>query len=148
MDQGPLTEQILAAFDQMTGQLQSAARCALARPREVALLSMREQARRAGVPPATMTRLAQRLWLDGYDSGRALSAGGGRAGTLGFAGRAGVQVEAQALHGERALAAEMAGVLSRQIAALADPAALDRLADAGTRLHEARGGYCVGLRSG
>jgi len=108
---------------------------------------MREQARRAGVPPATMTRLAKRLGLDGYDSVRELYAGAVRAGTLGFAGKAGVQVEAQALHGERALAAEMATMLSHQIAALAEPAALDRLADAATRLHEARRVYCLGLRS-
>jgi hypothetical protein len=73
-----------------------------------------------------MTRLAKRLGLDGYDSVRELYAGAVRAGTLGFAGKAGVQVEAQALHGERALAAEMASMLSRQIAALAEPAALDR----------------------
>ena len=36
---------------------------------------------------------------------------------------------------------------SRQIARLAEPAALDRLADAAGRLHEARRIYCLGLRS-
>ena len=144
---GPLTQPIVEAFEALSPQLQTAARYVLDRPDDVALLSMREQARRAGVPPATMTRLAKRLGLDGYDSVRELYAGAVRAGTLGFAGKAGVQVEAQALHGERALAAEMAGVLSRQIAALAEPAALDRLADAATRLHEARRVYCLGLRS-
>jgi DNA-binding MurR/RpiR family transcriptional regulator len=148
MDQrGPLNASIVEAFDLLPPQLQTAARYMLDRPDDVALLSMREQARRAGVPPATMTRLAKRLGLDGYDSVRELYAGAVRAGTLGFAGKAGVQVEAQALHGERALAAEMAGVLSRQIAALAEPAALDRLADAASRLHEARRVYCLGLRS-
>ena len=55
-----------------------------------------------------MTRLAKRLGLEGYDQVRELYAGAVRAGTLGFAGKAGVQVEAQKLHGERALAAEMA----------------------------------------
>ena len=148
MDQrGPLNASIVEAFDLLPPQLQTAARYMLDRPDDVALLSMREQARRAGVPPATMTRLAKRLGLDGYDSVRELYAGAVRAGTLGFAGKAGVQVEAQALHGERALAAEMATALSRQIAALAEPAALDRLADAATRLHEARRVYCLGLRS-
>jgi len=144
---GPLNASIVEAFDLLPPQLQTAARYMLDRPDDVALLSMREQARRAGVPPATMTRLAKRLGLDGYDSVRELYAGAVRAGTLGFAGKAGVQVEAQALHGERALAAEMATMLSRQIAALAEPAALDRLADAATRLHEARRVYCLGLRS-
>jgi DNA-binding MurR/RpiR family transcriptional regulator len=148
MDQrGPLNASIVEAFDLLPPQLQTAARYMLDRPDDVALLSMREQARRAGVPPATMTRLAKRLGLDGYDSVRELYAGAVRAGTLGFAGKAGVQVEAQALHGERALAAEMATALSRQLAALAEPAALDRLAEAATRLHEARRVYCLGLRS-
>ena len=148
MDQrGPLNASIVEAFDILPPQLQTAARYMLDRPDDVALLSMREQARRAGVPPATMTRLAKRLGLDGYDSVRELYAGAVRAGTLGFAGKAGVQVEVQALHGERALAAEMATLLSRQIAALAEPAALDRLADAASRLHEARRVYCLGLRS-
>jgi DNA-binding MurR/RpiR family transcriptional regulator len=144
---GPLNASIVEAFDLLPPQLQTAARYMLDRPDDVALLSMREQARRAGVPPATMTRLAKRLGLDGYDNVRELYAGAVRAGTLGFAGKAGVQVEVQALHGERALAAEMATALSRQIAALAEPAALDRLADAASRLHEARRVYCLGLRS-
>ena len=144
---GPLNASIVEAFDLLPPQLQTAASYMLDRPDDVALLSMREQARRAGVPPATMTRLAKRLGLDGYDSVRELYAGAVRAGTLGFAGKAGAQVEAQALHGERALAAEMATALSRQLAALAEPAALDRLADAATRLHDARRVYCLGLRS-
>jgi DNA-binding MurR/RpiR family transcriptional regulator len=144
---GPLNASIIEAFDVLPPQLQTAARYVLDRPDDVALLSMREQARRAGVPPATMTRLAKRLGLDGYDSVRELYAGAVREGTLGFAGKASEQVEVQALHGEQALAAEMAMMLSRQIAALAEPAALDRLAEAATRLHAARRVYCLGLRS-
>src|SRR5258707_15447558 len=110
----------------------------LDRPDDVALLSMREQARRAGVPPPTMTRLAKRLGLDGYDSVRELYAGAVRAGTLGFAGKAGVQVEAQKLLGERALAAGIATTLSRQNPALAAPSALDGLDQAATLLPAAR----------
>ena len=93
MDQrGPLNASIVEAFDLLPPQLQTAARYMLDRPDDVALLSMREQARRAGVPPATMTRLAKRLGLDGYDSVRELYAGAVRAGTLGLCrqgGRAG-----------------------------------------------------------
>jgi hypothetical protein len=54
-------------------------------------------------------------------------------GHLGFAGRAGTQVEAQKLRGERALASEMALSLSREIAALAEPESLECLADAAGR---------------
>src|SRR5690242_21345029 len=144
---GPLTRSIVEAFEDLSPQLQTAARYVLDRPDDVALLSMREQARRAGVPPATMTRLAKRLGLEGYDEVRALYAGAVRNGTLGFAGKAGAQVEAQKLRGERALAADMATSLSRQIARLAEPAALERLADAASRLHQARRIYCLGLRA-
>jgi DNA-binding MurR/RpiR family transcriptional regulator len=138
---------IVEAFEALSPQLQTAARYVLDRPDDVALLSMREQARRAGVPPATMTRLAKRLGLEGYDEVRALYAGAVRAGTLGFAGKAGAQVEAQKLRGERALAADMAQSLSREIARLAEPATLERLADAASRLHQARRIYCLGLRA-
>src|SRR5436190_20467829 len=130
MDRGPLNASIVEAFDILPPQLQTAARYMLDCPDDVRLLSMREQARRAGVPPATMTRLAKRLGLEGYDEVRALYAGAVRDGTLGFAGKAGVQVGAQKLRGEKALAADMALTLGRQIARLAEPAALERLADA------------------
>jgi DNA-binding MurR/RpiR family transcriptional regulator len=147
MEGGPLTRPIVEAFNGLSPQLQTAARYVLDCPDDVALLSMREQARRAGVPPATMTRLAKRLGLEGYDAVRALYAGAVRDGTLGFAGKAGLQVETQKLRGERALAADMALTLSRQIARLAETPALDRLADAADRLHQARRIYCLGLRS-
>ncbi len=147
MTAGPLNATIVEAFETMPPQLRAAARYVLDKPDDVALLSMREQARRAGVPAATMTRLAKRLGLEGYDEVRALYAGAVRAGTLGFAGKAGVQVQQQNLRGERALAAEMALSLSRQIARLAEPEALERLADAAGRLHRARRVYCLGLRA-
>jgi len=147
VDRGPLNASLVEAFDILPPQLQAAARYMLDRPDDVALLSMREQARRAGVPPATMTRLAQRLGLEGYDEVRELYAGAVRSGALGFAGKAGAQVEAQKLRGEKALARDMALTLSRQLARLAEPAALERLADAASRLHEARRIYCLGLRS-
>jgi DNA-binding MurR/RpiR family transcriptional regulator len=147
MDKGPLNEPIVEAFDDMPPQLRTAARYLLDRPDDVALLSMREQARRAGVPPATMTRLAKRLGLEGYDEVRALYAGAVRSGALGFAGKAGAQVKAQKLKGERALAAEMAQKLAGQIARLAEPSSYERLADAATLLFKARRIYCLGLRS-
>ena len=59
MEGGPLTRPIVEAFNGLSPQLQTAARYVLDCPDDVALLSMREQARRAGVPPATMTRLAE-----------------------------------------------------------------------------------------
>src|SRR5260370_35204172 len=92
MDQGPLTEQIIKAFDTMSVQLQAGARYVLDRPRDVALLSMREQARQAGVQPATMTRLAKHLGMDGYDDVPRRDAAAWRDGDLGFPGKACRQV--------------------------------------------------------
>src|SRR5258708_22867239 len=143
MDHGPLTEQIIHAFDTMSGQLQTGARYVLERPRDVALLSMREQARQAGVQPATMTRLAKDLGLDGYDEIREMYAAAVRDGDLGFAGKAGAQVVNQKLKGDKALAAEMVKSIGKQIDRLATPDALDRLVAAAEALARARRIYCL-----
>jgi DNA-binding MurR/RpiR family transcriptional regulator len=147
MDRGPLTEQIIKTFDDMPAQLQAGARYVLDRPRDVALLSMREQARQAGVQPATMTRLAKRLGMDGYDGVRELYAAAVRDGDLGFAGKAGVQVVSQKLKGDKALAADMLKSIGKQIDRLATPASLERLVVAAKTLASARRIYCLGLRS-
>jgi DNA-binding MurR/RpiR family transcriptional regulator len=147
MDRGPLTEQIIKTFDHMPAQLQAGARYVLDRPRDVALLSMREQARQAGVQPATMTRLAKRLGMDGYDDVRELYAAAVREGDLGFAGKAGVQVVSQKLKGDKALAADMLKSIGKQIDLLATPASLERLVAAARTLASARRIFCLGLRS-
>src|SRR5207244_10434538 len=123
----PLRERIVETFDRMAPQLQAAARYVLDRPRDVALLSMREQARQAGVQPATMTRLAKHLGMDGYDRVRELYAAAVRDGEIGFAGKAGAQVASQKLKGDKALAAEMLRSIGKQIERLAAPERLDRL---------------------
>jgi len=147
MNRGPLTDRIVKAFKTMPGQLQTAARYVLDRPQDVALLSMREQARRAGVQPATMTRFAQRLGLDGYETVRELYAEAIRTDGLGFAGRAGVQVASQKAKGDRALAIEMAETLTKQIARLGQPDAVDQLVVAATLLASANRIFCLGLRA-
>src|SRR5580698_4951947 len=89
---GPLAPQLINGFDGMSGQLRIAARFILDQPREVALLSMRDLARRAGVQPATMTRLAKHLGLSGYDALREMYAESVREGGVAFAARADRQV--------------------------------------------------------
>src|SRR5437764_1322755 len=147
MDHGPLADRIIKAFDTMSGQLHAGARYVLERPRDVALLSMREQARRAGVQPATMTRLAKHLGMDGYDGVRELYAAAVRDGEIGFAGKAGAQVASQKLKGDKALAAEVLRSIGRQIERLAAPDRLERLVVAARALASARRIYCLGLRS-
>ncbi len=147
MQNGPLAEQIVEAFDGLSGQLQVAARYLLEHPREVALLSMREQARQADIQPATMTRLAQHLGYAGYDEVRQLYADALRSDGTGFADLAAAQAKSQTLKGDRALASDMLGGVSAQVAALSHPAMLDDLADAARRIERARRVYCLGLRS-
>lgn len=147
MDRASLADRIVGAFESMPRQLKAAARYVLDRPDDVALLSMREQARQAGVQPATMTRLAQRLGFAGYDEIKDVHASAMRTAGAGFSGKAGAQVASQKAMGERALAAEMLGSLSRQIEGLREGAALDALAQAAIRLADARRIYCLGLRS-
>src|ERR1700741_2829693 len=147
MDRGPLTERIIETFDDMPAQLQAGARYVLDRPRDVALLAMREQARQAGVQPATMTRLSKRLGMDGYDDVRELYAAAVRDGDLGFAGKAGVQVVSQKLRGDKALAAEMLKSIGAQIDRLSAPDSLDSLVAGARALASARRIFCLGLRS-
>ncbi|KQS69435.1 transcriptional regulator [Rhizobium sp. Leaf371] len=147
MHQGPLTDAIITAFDGMSVQLQAAARYVLDHPSDVALLSMREQARQAKVQPATMTRLAKHLGLDGYDDIRTLYAEAMRSGDAGFAGKAGVQALSQKLKGDHALAAEMLQSIGGQIARLTEPRSLDRIVQAAATLAKARRVSCLGLRA-
>lgn len=147
MNNGPLAENIVKAFDSLTPQLQVAARYVLDHPRDVALLSMREQARRAGVQPATMTRLAKHLGFNGYEDIKDMYADAVRENGPRFAGKAGVQVASQKLQGDRGLVAEMLASFARQVAQLAQPGTIERIVTAAERLAAARRVYCCGLRS-
>ena len=62
-----VTQRISAEFEKLPDRMRRVGTYVLDHPEDVALLSMREQARRAGVPPAAMTRFAQRLGYAGYD---------------------------------------------------------------------------------
>lgn len=147
MDHGPLSRRILDEFDRLPPQMRQAARFVVDHPDDVALLTMREQARRAGVLPATMTRLAQRLGYDGFDAVRDLYAAAVRAGDLGFAGGAGRQLAAQREKGASGLADAHLAAVSDDLAALRAPEALERLGAAAALLAAAPRLYCLGLRA-
>jgi len=55
MGDAALVGLLKSGFDGLSPQLQEAARWVIDHPADVALLTTREQARRAGVAPATMT---------------------------------------------------------------------------------------------
>lgn len=141
----PLRDRIIRAFDGMPPQLQQAARYVLQHPQEVALISMREQARNAAVQPATMTRLAKFLGLSGYDDLRAQYAEAIRSGSGGFAARVADQ-GADGMTGD-GLAQRMLQGLAAQIARLCEPDSIARLEAAAERLATARRVYVLGLRS-
>jgi DNA-binding MurR/RpiR family transcriptional regulator len=144
---GPLAPKLISDFDGMSSQLRIAARFILDRPGDVALLSMREQARRAGVQPATMTRLAKHLGLSGYDAVREMYVESVLEGEVAFASRADRQVANQKLKGEEALAQEMTDSLAAQIVHLSKPATRASFSAAAETLAAARRIYCLGLRA-
>lgn len=65
-----LAQLLDSRFADLSPELQRAARWVREHPAELGLQSMRQSARAAGVAPATMTRLAQALGLDGFDAMR------------------------------------------------------------------------------
>jgi DNA-binding MurR/RpiR family transcriptional regulator len=143
----PLTERLIGEFERMPARLQAAARFVLDQPEDVALLTMREQARRAGVPPATMTRLAQRLGLAGYDEIRTSYAAAIRKNAAGYAEKAADLVGRRGRRQWETLTRETAQALAHHVGALGDPAVATQLAAAAVDLAEASHIYCLGLRS-
>jgi DNA-binding MurR/RpiR family transcriptional regulator len=148
MADAPLHGEMLAVFDRMPTQLQAAARWALDNPQDVALLTVREQAKRAGVVPATMTRLAQRLGFDGYDAVRDLYAENlrRRASSV-FSPKAAALVARHKLTGEAGLAHDLIDTLVHQIAGLSGTVSLDQLAAAAGVIAKARRVFVLGQRS-
>jgi len=57
-------------FETLTPQTKKAARYVIDQPADVAFYSMREVAKRAGVPPGTLLRLSSALGLESYNSFR------------------------------------------------------------------------------
>ena len=113
----------------------------------VALLSMREQARKAGVAPASMTRLAQRMGFDGYDSLRGVYVERIRRGEAEFSSKAEALLARRQSEGDGALAFDLAETLSRHMETLATPVVLDSVAAAASVLSGARRIYVLGFRS-
>ena len=137
-----LQDSLIARFDAMPPQMQIAARHLIDHPQDIALMSMRDLARRAGVSPATMTRLAQFLGAEGYEDLRREQADSIRRGD-GFAARA----MAAPRSAPEALAQQMLDGLAQQIASLNTAENLARIADAARALAGARRIFVLGARS-
>ncbi|WP_246750106.1 MurR/RpiR family transcriptional regulator [Mesorhizobium caraganae] len=101
----------------MPPQLRVAARFVLDHPKDVALMSMREQAQQAGVSHSTMMRLARWLGLEGYEDMRSLYARALRETIAGEPARQGIQQ-----HGDPgySTAGFVTGTLAAQISGLGE----------------------------
>ena len=147
MERSDLTARIKDVFDDLPGQIKVAARFVLENPHDVALLSMREQARRAEVPPATMTRFAQYLGLSGYDDIRAIHAASLRDDSEAFADRAESLVRRHREVGVSGVAVAMIESLAGQVKDLGSKAGIERLVAAAGELNGGRRILCLGQRS-
>ncbi|MCA0422672.1 MAG: MurR/RpiR family transcriptional regulator [Proteobacteria bacterium] len=141
-----LNEQILAVFDDLTISHRSAARWILDHPEDVALLSMREQAKRAGVPAATMTRLAQRLGYSGYEALRAVSSSALRQRSS-FSGRTADLQARREVDGDEALTSDLLSGLAGHIRALSSSETLAAIARAADIIVSKERLFCMGSRS-
>ena len=137
-----------SGFDGLSPQLREAARWVIDHPTDVALLSTREQARRAGVTPATMTRLAQRLGLPGYESVRKLYADAVRQRPDSYRGRAEELLVRRDTEGDAGLVQDIFASLTQHLQGLSSPHAVERFTAAADRIAAADRVFCLGLRSG
>jgi DNA-binding MurR/RpiR family transcriptional regulator len=133
-------------YDSLPRQVRLAASFVLDHPHEVAVMSMREQARLAEVPPSTMTRLAKALDLPGYDDVRDVFKNNLRARGNEFGQRAHGLVELNQKIGENALALDVANNAIAHIQTLCSGDNLATVVRAAKLLSSARHIYCLGLR--
>jgi DNA-binding MurR/RpiR family transcriptional regulator len=134
-------------FASLSPQLKVAARWVIDHPADVALLSLREQARRAGIPPATLTRLGQRLGLQGYDGVRKLHAEAVRQRPENYRGRAEELLERRKTEGDSALVQDIFASLAQHLQNLSLPAAIERFTAAADLIAGAKRVFCLGQRS-
>jgi DNA-binding MurR/RpiR family transcriptional regulator len=146
MEYNAFVAKVKQVFDELPGQIRVAAGFVLDNPQEVALLSMREQARRAGVPPATMTRFAQHLGFAGYDEVKAIHADAIRETPEAYSGRAKTLVARHREVGPTGVATEMATGLAAHLGDMSAPSRIAAMVAAAEELAAARRIFALGQR--
>ncbi len=148
MDAQTLCQKIKQQFDSLPKQVRAAASFVLDHPQEVAVMSMREQARLAGLPPSTMTRLAKHLGLAGYDAVRdAFIDALRQQDRPAYGGRVPGLVALNQQFGEETLVAQMAENAVAHVRSLTTPEGIAGIVRAAHLLAAARRIYALGLRS-
>ncbi|MBB4232867.1 MurR/RpiR family transcriptional regulator [Rhizobium mongolense] len=143
----PVISVIKDSYERFPRQMRVAARWLVDHPIEVALLSMREQARRARVPPATLTRLAKRLGFDGFDELKVVFADNVREQPGSFQDHPEKLRAPREIEGDSALICETVNALDGHLKRFAQPPAIAALSAAADLMVEARQTFCIGRRS-
>ncbi|ARQ13316.1 RpiR family transcriptional regulator protein (plasmid) [Rhizobium etli] len=143
----PAASLIKDSYDGLPRQMKVAARWLVDHPAEVALLSMREQARRARVPAATLTRLAKRLGFDGFDKLKEVFADTVRDRPERFDGRGQELLAGRETGGDGVLIGDTVDALQSHLGRFAQPPAIAALAAAADLMIGARQIFCIGRRS-
>lgn len=134
-------------FDSFPRQERAGASFILDNPNEVAVMSMRDLARLANVPPSTMTRLAKRAGLGGYDELRELFISSLRGQSNAYGSRAHDLLELKHRVGEHRVIEDMANNAIEHIKAMCTAGNLESISGAVKMLAGARQVYCLGMRS-
>src|ERR1700728_803452 len=131
----------------MPPQMKIAARWIADHPTDVALLSMREQARRARVALPTLSRLASRLGFDGFEALRSVHAGHVREQNGSFRGLAASLGRIRRGQKDEDVIAGHMVALAGHLAALTSADAVNSLRRAADSIADAQRVFCLGLRS-
>ena len=142
-----VVQRLRASFDTLPPKLKIAARFLIDSPTEVALLSMREQARKANVQPATMTRLAQWLGFSGFDELRSHFANALRSDSGSFSSRSVKLLERRQTIGDVGLINDYVDTIASYIEHLKSPAVVEAMVAATACLRSASTIYTAGVRS-
>lgn len=146
MEQTDVVSTLKDIYEMLPRQERLGASFILEHPQEIAIRSMREQARLAGVPPSTMTRLAKRIGLTGYDDLREIFITSVRAKSNVYESRVPGLV-AMNKQGEQSLLLDLAETTKAHIDILCRTENLEAIARTSKLLADARTIYCLGLRS-
>lgn len=147
MGREQLCELLKEQYETFPRQERAATSFILDNPHEVAVMSMRDLARLADVPPSTMTRLAKRIGMSGYDQLRDVFIESLRSNDNAYGSRAHDLVELKQRVGEHQIVQDMANNAIEQIQSMFHQANLDAITRAVALLSEARNVYCLGMRS-
>ena len=147
MDKKKLNAEIRNQYTSFPRQVRIAAQFVLDNPHDVTMMSMRKQAKIAGVPPATMTRLAKKLGFSGYDSLREIFINDIKEKKSGYGDRAQELIDLNNRIGENALVLELANNIITHIRSLCSEENLESILRASEKLSNAQNIYCLGLRS-